>query len=94
MGPDLQYKSLFGETMIGFWYEALHPCQAKIQASAEYLYGLIHARFVLTNDGLNAVLEKYYKAEYGHCPRTNCMDLPVLPAAVSDNPNEDAVKVR
>ena len=54
---------------------------------------MIHARYVLTNDGLNAVLEKYYKAEYGRCPRTNCMDQPVLPAAASDTPNEDAVKV-
>jgi casein kinase II subunit beta len=67
--------------------------QVKIQSSAEYLYGLIHARFVLTNDGLNAVLEKFYKADYGRCPRTHCMDQPVLPAAASDNPNEDAVKV-
>jgi casein kinase II subunit beta len=75
------------------WCGPLHPYQAKIQSSAEYLYGLIHARFVLTTDGLNAVLEKYYKADYGRCPRSNCMDMPVLPAAVSDNPNEDAVKV-
>jgi casein kinase II subunit beta len=39
--------------------------QAKIESSAEYLYGLIHARYVLTSAGLNAVLEKYYNAEYG-----------------------------
>ena len=67
--------------------------QAKIESSAEYLYGLIHARFVLTSAGLNAVLEKYYNSEYGRCPRVYCKDQPVLPAAVSDIPHEEAVKV-
>lgn len=68
--------------------------QAKIESSAEYLYGLIHARYVLTSAGLNSVLEKYYNAEYGRCPRVHCKDQPVLPAAVSDVPHEEAVKVR
>ncbi len=72
---------------------ALLPIQAKIESSAEYLYGLIHARYVLTSAGLNAVLEKYYNAEYGRCPRVHCKDQPVLPAAVSDVPHEEAVKV-
>ena len=54
--------------------------QAKIESSAEYLYGLIHARYVLTSAGLNAVLEKFYNAEYGRCPRVFCKDQPVLPA--------------
>lgn len=102
--------------------------QAKIESSAEYLYGLIHARYVLTSAGLNAVLEKFYNAEYGRCPRVFCKDQvpllggrvpasaqllclppavyetcradprappgqPVLPAAISDIPHEEAVKV-
>mmetsp|Transcript_27146 Transcript_27146/g.64757 ORF Transcript_27146/g.64757 Transcript_27146/m.64757 type:complete len:209 (-) Transcript_27146:83-709(-) len=67
--------------------------QAKIESSAEYLYGLIHARYILTSAGLNAVLEKYYNAEYGRCPRVFCKDQPVLPAAISDIPHEEAVKV-
>ena len=39
-------------------------------------------------------MEKYYNAEYGRCPRVHCKDQPVLPAAVSDVPHEEAVKVR
>ncbi len=57
------------------------------------MYGLIHARYVLTSAGLNAVLEKFYNAEYGRCPRVFCKDQPVLPAAISDIPHEEAVKV-
>ena len=53
----------------------------------------IHARYVLTSAGLNAVLEKFYNAEYGRCPRVFCKDQPVLPAAISDIPHEEAVKV-
>ena len=49
---------------------------------------------MLTSAGLNSVLEKYYNAEYGRCPRVHCKDQPVLPAAVSDVPHEEAVKVR
>ena len=37
--------------------------------------------------------EKFYNAEYGRCPRVFCKDQPVLPAAVSDIPHEEAVKV-
>jgi casein kinase II subunit beta len=48
---------------------------------------------VLTSAGLNAVLEKFYNAEYGRCPRVFCKDQPVLPAAISDIPHEEAVKV-
>lgn len=67
--------------------------QAKIESSAEYLYGLIHARYVLTSAGLNAVLEKFYNAEYGRCPSVRCREQPLLPAALSDVPHEEAVKV-
>ena len=37
--------------------------------------------------------EKFYNAEYGRCPRVFCKDQPVLPAAISDIPHEEAVKV-
>ena len=57
--------------------DILKKKKAKIESSAEYLYGLIHARYVLTSAGLNAVLEKFYNAEYGRCPRVFCKDQPV-----------------
>ena len=38
------------------------------------LYGLIHARFIVTTRGLDAMLKKYRLAEFGRCPRMLCRD--------------------
>ncbi|KAL0741682.1 hypothetical protein Bca4012_083195 [Brassica carinata] len=40
-----------------------------IESSAEMLYGLIHARYILTDQGFLCMLNKYNKSEFGRCPR-------------------------
>jgi casein kinase II subunit beta len=67
--------------------------QEKVEMSAEVLYGLIHARYVLTSAGLAAVLEKYQNVEYGRCPHVLCEGQPVLPVGQSDVPRVSTVKV-
>jgi len=64
-----------------------------IEKSAEHLYGLIHARFVLTNRGLHKMLEKYKRADFGRCPRVYCNNQPVLPVGLSDIPRTKTVKL-
>jgi casein kinase II subunit beta len=51
-------------------------CMYDIQVaqSAFMLYGLIHARFIVTTRGLDAMLKKYRLAEFGRCPRMLCRD--------------------
>ena len=67
--------------------------QEVIEASAEILYGLIHARFIITARGLHLMLEKYQNGDFGRCPLVSCGQQPVLPVGESDCPRCYTVKV-
>merc|ERR1711977_674768 len=58
-----------------------------IEKSARHLYGLVHARYIVTTRGLAKMLDKYKKADFGKCPRVMCKSHPLLPMGQSDNPN-------
>ncbi|XP_053990239.1 casein kinase II subunit beta-like isoform X2 [Hylaeus volcanicus] len=51
---------------------------------APILYGLIHARYILTIKGMAAMLEKFSCYVFGLCPNVNCKGRPVLPIGLSD----------
>ncbi|KAG1458424.1 hypothetical protein G6F46_004475 [Rhizopus delemar] len=65
----------------------------QIERAARHLYGLIHARFIITSRGLIKMLEKYKKAEFGRCPRVLCNLQPLLPVGLSDVPCVKTVKL-
>lgn len=67
--------------------------QAAVEAAAEALYGLIHARFVLTSRGLAAMADKYRSCDFGRCPRVLCNGQPCLPVGLSDTPRQSTVKL-
>lgn len=67
--------------------------QEMLENDAETLFGLIHARFILTNRGLNKMLIKYREQKFGFCPNVLCKDQPVLPMGLSDQLNEESVKL-
>ncbi|PVU93369.1 hypothetical protein BB561_003308 [Smittium simulii] len=56
----------------------------QIEKSAKELYGLIHARYILTNRGLMKMQEKHRKKDFGLCLRANCYNNPLLPVGLSD----------
>ena len=61
--------------------------------SAMDLYGLIHARFILTSKGLQMMREHFTKNVFGSCPRILCDRQPVLPIGVSEDLSIARVKV-
>ncbi|KAI9831077.1 MAG: casein kinase 2 regulatory subunit [Phylliscum demangeonii] len=68
----------------------------QIEKSARHLYGLIHARYIVTTRGLAKMeeqVEKYKKGDFGKCPRVHCDQHPLLPMGLSDVAHMKAVKL-
>ena len=66
----------------------------EIRAHAEHLYGLIHARFLLTNPGLRAMQRRYTGANsYEACPRTACRGTICLPYGEHEEPNHSRLRM-
>ena len=55
--------------------------------------GLIHARYIVTSHGLNAMLAKYRGGEFGRCPRMLCNGQRVVPLGISGEPEHEGVKI-
>jgi len=64
-----------------------------IETAAESLYGLIHARFIMTKNGVKKMQEKFARGEFGHCPRVYCESAKMLPIGLSDIEGEAMVKM-
>ncbi len=62
-----------------------------VETAAEVLYGLIHARYILSIKGMNRMKEKFSQVDFGRCPRVFCQGQPVLPVGISDVPRNYCV---
>jgi casein kinase II subunit beta len=58
------------------------------------LYGLIHARFILSSRGLQIMKSKFTSGVFGACPRVLCDRQHVLPVGMSEDLSISRVKVR
>lgn len=65
----------------------------EIYQEATDLYGLIHARFILSPKGLNLMREKYLLGKFGSCPRVLCERQMVIPIGMSEELRTSRVKV-
>ncbi|KAL5551280.1 hypothetical protein UlMin_001456 [Ulmus minor] len=64
-----------------------------VESAAEMLYGLIHARYILTSKGMAAMLDKYKNYDFGRCPRVYCCGQACLPVGQSDIPRSSSIKI-
>mmetsp|Transcript_18638 Transcript_18638/g.58625 ORF Transcript_18638/g.58625 Transcript_18638/m.58625 type:complete len:341 (+) Transcript_18638:322-1344(+) len=60
------------------------PSAAGLAAHTVELYGLIHARYIVTAHGLEAMHAKYARRDFGCCPRFYCDNYPALPLGLHD----------
>jgi len=61
--------------------------------SSSLLYGLIHARFIVTTNGLQVMQRKYIHKDFGECPRAFCNGQAVLPVGLADEPHLGSYKL-
>ncbi|KDQ64579.1 hypothetical protein JAAARDRAFT_231472 [Jaapia argillacea MUCL 33604] len=94
-------------SLVPFWKEAMEmvldvepdedsskiPDVSIVEASAELLYGLVHQRYIITRQGLQAMADKYEGGIFGSCPRVYCQGCYVVPCGRSDLPGLDTVKL-
>ncbi|KAJ6237296.1 casein kinase ii subunit beta [Anaeramoeba flamelloides] len=64
-----------------------------IEKEAKVLYGLIHARYILTYRGMKNMIKKYKQHVFGTCQRYLCKNSALLPLGIYDIPKKNSVKL-
>jgi casein kinase II subunit beta len=72
--------------------EAVDPIPA-LDRIAEATYALLHARFILTPEGLRAMRRKYEAGVFGECPRFRCAGQHLLPVGLACDPGAGTAKL-
>lgn len=69
------------------------PNKVLLAHSAELLYGLIHARYIISKAGLTAMASKFERSEFGICPRYYCDGMHLIPVGATDIPGQETVRL-
>lgn len=69
------------------------PNKALLAHSAELLYGLIHARYIVSKQGLTAMASKFERNDFGSCPRYFCDGMHLIPVGSTDVPGQETVRL-
>jgi casein kinase II subunit beta len=68
-----------------------HPTESEIQEAAIELYGMVHARYIITPTGLAKMFEKFRSGVFGKCPRVYCRSFSLVPLGLTDLPRRSSV---
>lgn len=74
-------ESIYKEALTMILDEASLRRRENQDSYAQHLYGLIHARYIKSAAGLEAMRRKYVRGDFGTCPRHGCSDQLVLPVS-------------
>lgn len=66
---------------------------AELANSCRLLYGLLHQRFVCSEDGIKKLYSKYQRGVFGKCPRLACKGRHLIPMGLYLEPEKDTVKL-
>lgn len=69
------------------------PNKALLAHSAELLCGLIHARYIVSKQGLTAMASKFERNDFGSCPRYFCDGMHLIPVGSTDVPGQETVRL-
>lgn len=58
----------------------------EVEKDVEKLFLLIHARYILTDEGIVRILGSFQEGEYGQCPRISCHGQKCIPYGMSPQP--------
>lgn len=64
-----------------------------IEMNSFHLYGMIHARYLLTEEGMVRMASKYKRGAFGRCPNVQCNKTHCLPIGLSDSPRQSSVLI-
>ncbi|KAL6940826.1 hypothetical protein ACO0QE_004744 [Hanseniaspora vineae] len=101
MGLNRHISTRFS-TVINFIVDELDDEQLSKLRGSDYeqlckdaakLYGLIHARYIITLKGLDKMMHKYREGDFGKCPRVFCEGQNLLPVGLHDSYSKEYVKL-
>lgn len=64
----------------------------KLIENTKKLYGMLHSRFILTEEGVAKMKRKYDRECFGICPRMNCEGEKLIPIGFSNIPGIERAK--
>lgn len=67
--------------------------RSEVNKNLPIVYGMIHARYIMSPEGMDKFQDKYEKRVFGTCPRVNCREEPLLPIGKSTHCEVDTVKL-